>query len=123
MCVEVRVHKLLSPVNLMLELVRNSFEDVAGMIFLSRAVKDPKSSVAMNEWLDEKLDRRFEDFLYVTTRQKDMILQLEKQNKSLVDENAGLRSEIKALREDKSQHLKTLSQHSASAAKSGAEDS
>jgi hypothetical protein len=35
---------------------------VAGMILLSRAVKDPKSSVAMNEWLDEKLDRRFEDF-------------------------------------------------------------
>ncbi len=47
-------------------------------------------------------------FLYVTTRQKDMILQLEKQNKSLVDENAGLRSEIKALREDKSQLVQRI---------------
>jgi hypothetical protein len=108
----------------MLESVRSSFEDMAGMVLLSRAVKDPKSSVAMNEWLDEKLNRRFEDFSYVTTRQKNMIHQHETQNKIIIEENAGLRNEIKALRDDKSQHLKTLSsQHSASAAKSGAEDS
>ncbi len=73
---------------------------------LAQALGNPKSSRVLNEWIDEKLDGRFEAFESVNRHLRGMVDKLEL-------ENAELRSKIEGIRsqEEVNKHLKETIQH------------
>lgn len=81
----------------MLDVMCRSFEDTCDLILLGQVMRNPKSNVALNELIDEKLDSRFEAFWSVNKFLKDMVDRLETRISALHEENTCLRIKAEAM--------------------------
>ena len=70
-----------------------ALDELIGVIMLEQALKNPRSSVALNEWLEETLDNRMEAFTSVNRFLRDMVDRLEQRNAELQAKLDGLRSQ------------------------------
>ncbi len=75
----------------------HSWDELLGLIALGQAFNNPKSSVALNEWMDEKLDNRMEAFTSVNRILKDMLDKAETKLSMLQEQNAKAALELKDL--------------------------
>jgi len=78
----------------MMNALCGSFDEIIGVLVLEQALKNPRSSVALNEWMDEKLDNRMEAFTSVNRFLRDMVDKLEIKNEKLEMKNAELQAKI-----------------------------
>ena len=79
------------------------------LIVLSQALNNPKSSVTLNEWMDEKVDNRMEAFLSVNRFLKDAVERSEAKIMKLEEQNAMLHAKLEADNAHRmvNEHLKT----------------
>ena len=64
------------------------------LIVLGQALKNPRSSVTLNSWMDEKLDNKMEAFSSVNRFLRDMVDKAEAKILRLEEQNAELRSKL-----------------------------
>jgi len=87
----------------------DSYEEMLGLMVLGQALKNPRSSVTLNEWMDEKLDNKMEAFSSVNRFLRDMVDKAETKILRLEEHNAELRSklEMESAYKVLNEHLKT----------------
>lgn len=80
-------------------LLSHFYEETMGLILLGQALNSPRSSVTLNEWMDEKLDSKMDSFASVNRFLRDTVSKLE-------DQNTQLRIKLEA-----ENHQKALNEH------------
>jgi predicted RNase H-like nuclease (RuvC/YqgF family) len=92
----------------MMSLLYCSFEDVLSHVVLGQALNNPRSSIALNEWMDEKLENRMEAFASVNRFLRDSVEKAENKVQKLEEQNAELRAklEVEAANRIVSEHLR-----------------
>jgi len=83
------------------------YEETMGLILLGQALNNPKSSVTLNEWMDEKLDNKMDSFASVNRFLRDTVAKLEDQNTQLRI-NLEAQNHQKALNEHLKEQIKGL---------------
>ena len=71
----------------------HALDEMIRVMMWEHALKNPRSSVALNEWLEETLDNRMEAFTSVNRFLRDMVDRLEQRNAELQAKLDGLRSQ------------------------------
>ena len=72
----------------------DSYDEMLDLIVLGQALKNPRSSVTLNSWMDEKLDNKMEAFSSVNRFLRDMVDKAETKILRLEEQNAELRSKL-----------------------------
>ena len=70
----------------------HALDEMIRVMMWEHALKNPRSSVALNEWLEETLDNRMEAFTSANRLLRDMVDRLEQRNAELQAKLDGLRS-------------------------------
>ena len=71
----------------------HALDEMIRVMMWEHALKNPRSSVALNEWLEETLDNRMEAFTSANRLLRDMVDRLEQRNAELQAKLDGLRSQ------------------------------
>ena len=93
----------------MISTMCDSYDEMLGLMVLGQALKNPRSSVTLNDWMDEKLDNKMEAFSSVNRFLRDMVDRAETKILRLEEQNAELRSkmEVDSAYKMMNEHLKT----------------